>query len=85
LVRSRILVSASSVRHTIRTARYIQLITQLQRAAGFGRDDTVEQRLAKLEALLAQAINDVSEVAPLIADLLSIPTGDRYPALDQRP
>jgi class 3 adenylate cyclase/tetratricopeptide (TPR) repeat protein len=54
-------------------------ITQLERAAGFRREDTPEQRLAKLEALLAQATNDPSEVAPLMADLLSIPTGERYP------
>jgi predicted ATPase len=54
-------------------------ITQLQRAAGLRRDDTAEQRLDKLEAVLAQATNDVSEVAPLFADMLSIPTGTRYP------
>ena len=54
-------------------------IAQLERAAGFRREDTPEQRLAKLEAVLAQATNDPSEVAPLIADLLSIPTGERYP------
>ena len=35
--------------------------------------------------MLAQATNDVSEVAPLIADLLSIPTGERYPALSLTP
>ena len=29
--------------------------------------------------------NDLSEAAPLIADLLSIPTGDRYPPLDLTP
>src|SRR6202011_811384 len=40
------------------------------------------QRLAKLEAVLAQATNDLSEVVPLLADLLSVPTGDRYPALN---
>jgi predicted ATPase len=60
-------------------------ISQLERAAGFRRDDTVEQRLNKLEALLAQATNDVSEVASLIAHLLSIPTGDRYPASELTP
>src|SRR6202030_3643462 len=38
-------------------------ITQLERAAGFRRDDTAEQRLAKLEAVLAQATNDLSEIA----------------------
>ena len=60
-------------------------IAQLERAAGFRREDTPEQRLAKLEAVLAQATNDLSEVAPLFADLLSIPTGDRYPALTLTP
>ena len=60
-------------------------ITQLERAAGFRREDTPEQRLTKLEALLAQAINDVSEVAPLIANLLSIPTGEQYPTLALTP
>jgi class 3 adenylate cyclase len=60
-------------------------ITQLERAAGFRRDDTDEQRLAKLEAVLAQATNDLSEVVPLLADLLSVPTGDRYPALNLTP
>src|SRR5882724_4444061 len=57
-------------------------ITQLERAAGFRRDDTNEQRLTKLEAVLALAANDLGEAAPLLADLLSIPTGDRYPALE---
>ena len=60
-------------------------IAQLERAAGFRREDTAEQRLDKLEAVLAQATNDISEVAPLFADLLSIPTGDRYPALNLTP
>jgi class 3 adenylate cyclase len=56
-------------------------ITQLERAAG-RRDDTDEQRLSKLEAVLAQATDDLSEAVPLLADLLSIPTGDHYPALN---
>ena len=60
-------------------------VAQLERAAGFRREDSAEQRLTKLEALLAQATNDVSEVAPLFADLLSIPTGERYPALKLTP
>lgn len=60
-------------------------IAQLERAAGFRRDDTVEQRLDKLEAVLAQATNDLSEAAPLIAELLSLPTGDRYAALTLTP
>ena len=60
-------------------------IAQLERAAGFHREDTPEQRLAKLEAVLVRATNDISEAAPLIADLLSIPTGERYPALSLTP
>jgi class 3 adenylate cyclase/predicted ATPase len=60
-------------------------IAQLERAAGFRREDTADQRLDKLEALLVQATNDISEVAPLFADLLSIPTGTRYPALTLTP
>jgi class 3 adenylate cyclase/tetratricopeptide (TPR) repeat protein len=60
-------------------------ITQLERAAGFRRDDTDEQRLNKLEKVLAQGTNDLSEAVPLLADLLSIPTGDRYPPLNLTP
>ena len=44
-------------------------IAQLERAAGFRRDDTDEQRLAKLEAVLSQGTNDLSEAVPLLADL----------------
>jgi predicted ATPase/class 3 adenylate cyclase len=60
-------------------------IAQLERAAGFRRDDADEQRLNKLEAVLAQATNDLSEAVPLLAELLSIPTGDRYPLLNLTP
>jgi predicted ATPase/class 3 adenylate cyclase len=60
-------------------------IAQLERAAGFRREDTPEQRLAKLEAVLAQGTNDLSGAVPLLADLLSIPTGDRYPPLELTP
>jgi hypothetical protein len=60
-------------------------IIQLERAAGFRREDTDDQRLDKLEAVLAQAINDVGEAAPLLATLLSIPTGERYSPLNLTP
>jgi class 3 adenylate cyclase/predicted ATPase len=56
-------------------------ITQLERAAGFQREDTANQRLDKLEAVLAQGSNDLSEAVPVLADLLSIPTCGRYPTL----
>jgi class 3 adenylate cyclase len=60
-------------------------ITQLERAAGFRREDTPEQRLIKLEAVLAQGANDLSEVVPLLANLLSIPIGERYRPLNLTP
>jgi class 3 adenylate cyclase/tetratricopeptide (TPR) repeat protein len=60
-------------------------ITQLERAAGFRRDDSGERRLDKLEAVVMQGTNDLSDAIPLLADLLSIPTGDRYPALNLSP
>jgi class 3 adenylate cyclase/tetratricopeptide (TPR) repeat protein len=60
-------------------------IAQLERAAGFRREDADEQRLNKLEAVLARGTNDLSEAVPLLADLLSIPTGDRYPPLNLTP
>jgi class 3 adenylate cyclase len=60
-------------------------ITQLERAAGFRRDDSAEQRLDKLEAVLSQGTDDLREAGSLIAHLLAIPTGDRYPALNLTP
>jgi class 3 adenylate cyclase/predicted ATPase len=60
-------------------------ITQLEQAAGFRREDTAEARLDKLVAVLTLANNELSEAVPLLADLLSIPTGDRYPPLNFTP
>src|ERR1700730_14550251 len=60
-------------------------ITQLERAAGFRRDGTAEQRIAQLAAVLAHRAQYVTEAVPLLADLLSIPTGDRYPQLNLSP
>jgi predicted ATPase len=60
-------------------------ITQLQQAAGFRREDTAETRLEKLVVVLALANKELSQAVPLLADLLSIPTGDRYPPLNFTP
>ncbi len=60
-------------------------IAQLERAAGFRREDTAEQRLTKLEAVLAQGTTDPSEAVPLLAELLVIPIGDRYPSRNLSP
>jgi class 3 adenylate cyclase/predicted ATPase len=59
-------------------------IAQLERAAGFEREDTPTTRLEKLEALVvanAPAEGDVQ----LAAELLSVPSNDRYPALELTP
>jgi class 3 adenylate cyclase len=47
-------------------------ILQLERAAGFVRDDTAEQKRAKLDALLSPGARGADEMT-LIAELLSLP------------
>jgi predicted ATPase len=61
------------------------LIEQLERAAGFARNDPPGMRLDKLEALLARGTKRLDKVVPLIAALLGVPTGERYPALTFTP
>jgi class 3 adenylate cyclase len=53
-------------------------INQLERAAGFERDDAPEAKFAKLEALLAATATPSDDIA-LLADLLSIPAASNYP------
>ena len=60
-------------------------ITQLEQAAGFRRDDAIELRLDKLETVLTQAGGDLAEATPLLAALLSLPVGERYPPLTWTP
>ena len=61
------------------------VVTQLERAAGFASRDEPADRLAKLEALLAQGAEQLDEGTPLVGALLGIPTDDRYPALNFSP
>ena len=56
-------------------------ISQLERAAGFNRNDTMEAKLDKLSSLLAVSPDHDNDVQ-LLAELLSVPTGDRYPPLN---
>ncbi|HEY0853096.1 MAG TPA: adenylate/guanylate cyclase domain-containing protein [Bradyrhizobium sp.] len=60
-------------------------ITQLERAAGIASKDTPGQKLDKLEAMLALGTREGARAAPLIAMLLSIATGERYPPLGLSP
>ena len=48
-------------------------IAQLERAAGFARDDTVDAKLGKLRALLAPGTRDDDDIA-LLSELLSLPS-----------
>ena len=48
-------------------------IAQLERAAGFARDDAVEDKLGKLRALLAPGMRDDDDIA-LLSELLSLPS-----------
>lgn len=66
--------------HHTNSALY-PFIAQLERAALFKADDTSEQRLDKLEALLALSASRIQDAAPLYAALLSVPFGNRYPRL----
>src|SRR5438309_3585099 len=47
--------------------------SQLERAAGFVRDDTVDAKLGQLQALLAPGTRDDDEIA-LLSELLSLPS-----------
>jgi class 3 adenylate cyclase/predicted ATPase len=53
------------------------IVMQLERAAGFVRNDEPRGRLRKLEVLLAHSSATREEIA-LIADMLSVPTDGRY-------
>jgi predicted ATPase/class 3 adenylate cyclase len=60
------------------------IIGQMERAAGFGHDDTPQARLDKLDTLLAQT-STTPEDAALLAEMLSLPNDGRYPALALSP
>lgn len=53
-------------------------VTQLERAAGFARDDACEVRLDKLESLLQEAATKPNNAVALFAELLGIPIGSRH-------
>ena len=61
------------------------IIALLERAAELRRDEPAAQQLDKIESLLALATERAREFAPLIADLLGIPAGERYPPLNLAP
>ena len=60
-------------------------IAQLERAAGFEPGSDAGARLDKLEALLKPTAKNVSQDLALIAELLAVPTGGRYPVVEVSP
>ncbi len=64
---------------------FYPIIQRLERAAGFLAEDTNEVKLDKLEALLKPTAEDLREIVPLFAALLSLPGEDRYAALNLTP
>ena len=60
---------------------FYPIIEHLKRAASLDPGDPPQRQLDKVEAMIALATPRVSEVAPLLAALLSLPSGDRYPPL----
>ena len=56
-------------------------IKRLEWAAGIVRADSESEKLDKLEGILQGSTETKQEAAPLLASLLSIPFGDRYPRL----
>jgi len=64
-----------SAHHT--NSALFPFIGQLERAARFERSDSVTQKLSKLDALVARSTAD-PEHAAVLANLLALPTGDRY-------
>jgi predicted ATPase len=60
------------------------IISQLERAAGFTHEDTPQQKLDKLDALLARTFTPQQHAA-LFAEMLSLPNDGRYPTLELTP
>ena len=60
------------------------IIGQMERAAGLAYNDTLQTKLDKLDALLAQTSTSKKDAA-LFAEMLSLPNDGRYPALELAP
>ena len=60
------------------------IISQLERAAGFARDDSAQAKLDKLDAVLALASTSIRD-ATLLAEMLSLPNDGRHPVLELTP
>jgi tetratricopeptide (TPR) repeat protein len=71
-----------SPQHT--DSAFYRIIGQMERAAGLAHGDSAQTKLDKLDALLAQTSTSKQDAA-LLAEMLSLRTDGRYPALDLTP
>jgi predicted ATPase len=60
------------------------IISQMERAARFAHNDTVQVKLDKLGALLTQS-STPRQHAALLSEMLSLPNDGRYPQLELTP
>jgi class 3 adenylate cyclase/predicted ATPase len=71
-----------SPQHT--DSAFYPIIGQMERAAGLAHDDKPQAKLDKLDAVLAQTSTSTEDAA-LFAEMLSLASDGRYPALELAP
>ena len=74
--------SFCSPQHT--DSAFYPIIGQMERAAALSRDDSLQAKLDKLDAMLAQSSTSAQDAA-LLAEMLSLPNDGRYPILELTP
>jgi class 3 adenylate cyclase len=74
--------SFCSPQHT--DSAFYPIIGQMERAAALSRNDRLQAKLDKLDAMLAQSSTSAQDAA-LLAEMLSLPNDGRYPALELTP
>ncbi|MBV8574082.1 MAG: AAA family ATPase, partial [Acetobacteraceae bacterium] len=72
-----------SPQHT--DSAFYPVIRHVERVARFRPEDDAETRLSKLQAALAVGGTDRLAETPILAALLSVPTGGRFPTLELAP
>jgi class 3 adenylate cyclase/predicted ATPase len=68
-----------SPQHT--DSAFYPIVCQMERAGGLARDDAPQEKLDKLDAVLARTSTSIEDAA-LFAEMLSLPNDGRYPTLD---
>ena len=68
-----------------RDSALFPIIARLERDAGFHRNDAAAAKIDKLTRLLSRSGDVLQETEAVFAELLAVPTGERYPALPDDP